>query len=273
MCSAVMRWKSNTTQEVEKLHAKIGQLAMENDFLPNCSGANAERAPGEDSNRASVTQGPRCQLLAVPRSTAYYEPTPVSAQDLLLMRLSDEVHLRYPFYGSRRIRDELLDRGEAVNRKRGQRLMRLQALYSRRRTSQPGRGHKILPLPAPGSGSRPYGPGVGDGYHVHPHSEGLHVLGRDYRLVLSPGTVLAGVEHPGHGFLRRGPRRDFTALRRAANLQRRLGRAIHFRGLHRSAQTAWGRHQHGRQGPMGGRRLRRTSLAQRQVRRHLPARL
>jgi len=90
----------------------------------------------------------RCQLLEVPRSTAYYQPTPVSAHDLTLMRLIDEIHLQYPFYGSRRLCNELEDRGQTVNRKRVQRLMRLmglQALYPRRRTSQPGKGHKIYP--------------------------------------------------------------------------------------------------------------------------------
>ena len=90
----------------------------------------------------------RCQLLEMPRSTAYYQPTPVSGQDLALMRLIDEIHLHYPFYGSRRLGDELEDRGQTVNRKRVQRLMRLmglQALYPRRRTSQPGKGHKIYP--------------------------------------------------------------------------------------------------------------------------------
>jgi len=90
----------------------------------------------------------RCELLAVARSTAYYQSEPVSQEDLQLMRLIDEIHLKYPFYGSRRIRDELEDRGHRVNRKRIQRLMRqmgLQALYPRRRTSQPGKGHKIYP--------------------------------------------------------------------------------------------------------------------------------
>ena len=67
---------------------------------------------------------------------------------MALMRLIDEIHLQYPFYGSRRIRDELQERGHNVNRKRVQRLIRqmgLQALYPRRRTSQPGKGHKIYP--------------------------------------------------------------------------------------------------------------------------------
>ena len=90
----------------------------------------------------------RCELLDVARSTAYYRPTPVSDDDLRMMRLIDEIHLELPFYGSRRIRDELETRGHSVNRKRVQRLMRLMgltALYPRRRTSQPGKGHKVYP--------------------------------------------------------------------------------------------------------------------------------
>lgn len=90
----------------------------------------------------------RCELLDVARSSAYYQPELVAAQDLALMRLIDEIHLQYPFYGSRRLRNELEDRGHTVNRKRIQRLMRkmdLTALYPRRRTSQPGKGHKVYP--------------------------------------------------------------------------------------------------------------------------------
>ncbi len=90
----------------------------------------------------------RCELLGVARSTAYYRRELVSEDDLVVMRLIDEIHLRLPFYGSRRIRDELEEHGHTVNRKRVQRLMRLmdlRALYPRRRTSQPGKGHKIYP--------------------------------------------------------------------------------------------------------------------------------
>jgi len=90
----------------------------------------------------------RCTLLDVARSTAYYQPAPVSDDDLRVMRLIDEIHLRLPFYGSRRVVDELETLGEPVNRKRVQRLMRLmglQALYPRARTSRPGKGHKVYP--------------------------------------------------------------------------------------------------------------------------------
>jgi putative transposase len=90
----------------------------------------------------------RCELLDVARSTAYYRPAPISDDDLRLMRLIDEIHLELPFYGSRRVVDELETRGHRASRKRVQRLMRwmgLRALYPRRRTSQPGQGHTIYP--------------------------------------------------------------------------------------------------------------------------------
>ncbi len=95
-----------------------------------------------------LSRARRCELLSVARSTAYYSPSPVSEEDLALMRLIDQIHLELPFYGSRRIRDELDTRGQRVNRKRIQRLMRqmgIRALYPKPRTSTPGKGHKIYP--------------------------------------------------------------------------------------------------------------------------------
>jgi putative transposase len=64
------------------------------------------------------------------------------------MRLIDEIHLKRPFYGSRRIRDNLQDLGHPVNRKKVQRLMQLMgisALYPKANTSRPGKGHRIYP--------------------------------------------------------------------------------------------------------------------------------
>ena len=103
---------------------------------------------GRIHEKHDLSKTRRCELLDVPRSSAYYRREPVSEVDLAVMRLIDEIHLQWPFYGSRRMRDELEERGHTVNRKRVQRLMRqmgLRALYPRRRTSQPGKGHKIYP--------------------------------------------------------------------------------------------------------------------------------
>ena len=90
----------------------------------------------------------QCQLLNLNRSTVYYQPMGVSDEDLKLMRLIDEIHLKRPFYCSRRIRYDLQDLGYPVNRKRVQRLMRkmgIMALYPKVNTSRPGKGHKIYP--------------------------------------------------------------------------------------------------------------------------------
>ena len=43
----------------------------------------------------------QCQILELSRSSVYYEPRPLSAADLALMRRIDELHLEHPFLGSR----------------------------------------------------------------------------------------------------------------------------------------------------------------------------
>jgi putative transposase len=90
----------------------------------------------------------QCDLLGLHRSTCYYEAVPESAANLALMRRIDEQYLRRPYFGSRRMTQWLRGQGEAVNRKRVQRLMRLmglEAIYPKRRTSVPAAGHKIYP--------------------------------------------------------------------------------------------------------------------------------
>ncbi len=100
----------------------------------------------DPSNRLPVIR--QCELLELNRSTFYYQASPVSSEDLELMRRIDEMHLERPFYGSRRIRDWLQDEDHDVNRKRVQRLMRkmgIMAVYPKPKTSRPGKGHKIYP--------------------------------------------------------------------------------------------------------------------------------
>src|SRR5450759_2110626 len=92
----------------------------------------------------------QCELLGLARSTAYYEPLPVSEADLLLMRRIDELHLKWPFLGSRRLRDLLQTEGFPVGRKHVAALMRkmgIATLYRKPKTSIPGAGpaHRIYP--------------------------------------------------------------------------------------------------------------------------------
>src|SRR5258708_36397313 len=67
----------------------------------------------------------QCELLNLARS-GVYRPGPVTnSDDLAMMRRIDELHLKWPFYGSRRMVFELHQAGYGINRKRVQKLMRL----------------------------------------------------------------------------------------------------------------------------------------------------
>ena len=81
----------------------------------------------------------QCQLLALARSTAYTQPRPVSASDLVLMRRIDERHLAAPFAGARMLRDLLRREGHRIGRKRVRTVMArigIEALYRKPNTSQ-----------------------------------------------------------------------------------------------------------------------------------------
>jgi len=90
-----------------------------------------------------LTIARQCELLGLARSTWYYRSAGESAESLALMRRIDEQYLRTPFYGSRKMAEAL-----GVSRKRARRLMRvmgIEAIYPKRRTTWPGAGHKIYP--------------------------------------------------------------------------------------------------------------------------------
>jgi putative transposase len=90
----------------------------------------------------------QCHLLSLSRSSVYYRPVPMSEEDLAIMRRLDELHLLYPFFGSRKLTAMLNREGVAVGRKRVRRLMRrmgIFALYRRPRTTVPAAGHRVFP--------------------------------------------------------------------------------------------------------------------------------
>ena len=90
----------------------------------------------------------QCELLAVNRSSVYYEPVALDAEELAVMRRIDERHLKQPFFGSRMITQTLKAEGAVTNRKRVQRLMRLMGLAStapKPSTSTPAPDHPVYP--------------------------------------------------------------------------------------------------------------------------------
>jgi len=108
----------------------------------------AERKKTVDrAHKLPISQ--QCLALEISRSSAYRTPAGVSAEDIDLMRKLDELHLKRPFKGSRRLRDDLWDSHSLqVNRKRVQRLMRLmsiRALHPGAKTTRPNPQHKVYP--------------------------------------------------------------------------------------------------------------------------------
>ena len=90
----------------------------------------------------------QAEILQLSRSSLYYRPWPVPPADLAIMRRIDELHLDYPFAGSRMLRDLLCAEGIPIGRQRVATMMRrmgIEAIYRRPNTSKPALGHKIYP--------------------------------------------------------------------------------------------------------------------------------
>lgn len=107
--------------------------------------ASAKRELVDPSSKLSIVK--QCDLLQIPRSSYYY--VPVVKDDSYHMKLIDEIYTRRPYFGYRRIRDELLEKyGEKVNHKRVARLMMvmgIQAVTPKPYTSQSNKGHEKYP--------------------------------------------------------------------------------------------------------------------------------
>src|SRR5579863_161725 len=74
----------------------------------------------------------QAKALGISRSSVYYQPQPVSESDLWRMRQIDELHLNYPFAGSRMLRDLLSRQGLEIGRRHLRTLMRrmgIEAIY------------------------------------------------------------------------------------------------------------------------------------------------
>ncbi|MEY9546324.1 putative transposase [Bradyrhizobium japonicum] len=140
---------AETPVDLKALHAKIGELALEKRFFVRRAhqGGPAERKAmiDRDHDLSIVRQA---KVLKLARSTVYYEPRPVSAEDLALMRRLDELHLDYPFAGARMLRSLLRREGVYAGRRHIATLMKrmgIEAVYRRPNTSKPAPGHKIYP--------------------------------------------------------------------------------------------------------------------------------
>jgi putative transposase len=120
--SQVTAWKSNcwsrrricsrtdvaspTSQSLkdEELFARIGRLKMEIEWLKkNLPSSINERRKWIERDHPELSIVRQCELLDLPRSTAYYQPAGESPANLALMKQIDELCTQCPFYGSRKL--------------------------------------------------------------------------------------------------------------------------------------------------------------------------
>ncbi|MFG6569951.1 IS3 family transposase [Sulfitobacter sp. 1A13679] len=139
-----------STAEVEKLHAKIGQLVVERDFLSGSLQSRPrhwrQKAVKKDHPDLSLRR--QCSLLSLARSTLYYQPRGESAENLKFMEIIDQQFLETPWYGSRQMARHMQREGHRCGRHRVRRLMKLMRLvpiYQEPKTSKKHPEHKIYP--------------------------------------------------------------------------------------------------------------------------------
>ena len=134
--------------KIRDLHAKIGELTVERDFFG--AGSSAEPGGAGADDRAGRTAESFEAVRAAGREpvVAVLPAEGESAEDLALMRRMDGLHMAYPFYGSRQLMRHLRREGVAAGRHRIRRLMRLmgmEAIYRRPRTSVASPEHRVFP--------------------------------------------------------------------------------------------------------------------------------
>ena len=218
----------------------------------------------------------QAELLDLSRSSVYYVARGLPERDLKLMRILDELHLKWPFNGARKLARELQNQGHEVGRRHVRTLMRrmgMETIYRKPRTS----------IPAPLSAIYPY---LLNGLKIERPN---HVWAADLTYIpMAHGFqyLVAIIDVGSRKTLSWRVSNTMTPDFCLEALQEALGKygkpeifntdqgsQFTRRGVDRYAEGGWSPDQHGRQGTMDRQRVYRTAVAQRQVREHLPARL
>ena len=194
----------------------------------------------------------QAEALGVSRGAVYYKPRSTSTEDLRIMRRLDELHLDYPFAGSRMLRDFLNREDVSLGRRHVTSLMKrigIAAIYRRPNTSKPAPGHKIYPYLLRGVKIERADQVWAMDITYIPMARGFVYLAAVVDVSSRRVLEHRGVDHDG---------------------SRLPGQPVHQRRLYRRAAEAWRRDQHGRQRRLARQRVRRAPVAKRQIRGGLP---
>ena len=252
----VFRLASNTrlSAYVERADSPYGKLLVTQsegqlDFIEN--GVPLISTRDDEHVKDDLPIIKQAKVLGLSRSSVYYLPQPVSPADLSIMRRLDELHLEFPFAGSRMLRDMLRAEGFTIGRCHVITLMRrmgIEAIYRKPNTSEARTRPQGLSLSAPESCRSPGPIRFGHRHHLHPDGPWFRLLTAivdwfcrrvlSWRVSNSMETAFC-VDCPGGGD---------CAPWQTGNLQHRPRKPVHQRSFHRRPEKRRNRHQHGRQG-------------------------
>lgn len=138
-------------EEQQKLYAEISRLTTELSWLKKkvqSSLTRAERLDLIERGENALALSRQAELLSLNRSSLYYQPRPVSTEELAIKRQIDQIYTAYPFYGIRRITAQLRQEGLVINHKAVQRHMQdmgLRALYPGPNLSKHAQAQAVYP--------------------------------------------------------------------------------------------------------------------------------
>ncbi|MBB6579832.1 transposase-like protein [Comamonas odontotermitis] len=132
--------------DLKALHAEIGQLKLENDFLEGVliKRRHAERETMIDPDH-NLPIRRQAQLVNISRGSVYYQAKLVSDADLALMRRIDELHLKLLFAGARMLRGEGVCRCGPQAHDHAEAAPGITAPYRKPNTSRKAPGHILYP--------------------------------------------------------------------------------------------------------------------------------
>ena len=135
--------------DMKVLHAKIGEACVGERFFRGRAhegGIAGRKAMIDRAHKLPLAR--QAKAVGISRGSIYYRPRSVGEAGLGLMRRIDELHLEYPFAGSRMMRGLLRQEGLSCGRRHIATLMRrmgIEALYRKPNTSRRRPGHTVYP--------------------------------------------------------------------------------------------------------------------------------
>jgi HTH-like domain len=218
----------------------------------------------------------QCELLGINRNRLESPKRGgLGAEELELARRIDEIHLRFPEFGARRMSQWLLREGEAgASRRRVSQVMKamgLEAIYRRPRTSQPAPGAQIYPYLLRGREVALADEVWCADVTYIPMSRGFAYLVAIMDSEDACSAFLETLQHAGRHVLCGSAARGAGSNRKwTGDLQYRSGLPVHQSGLDRHSGGERGQSEHGRERALEGQRVYRAALASGQTRGRLP---